>query len=41
MTKGGGEPHQLQHNSGFSPHATYNQGTQREEMPTKKIVMRI
>jgi hypothetical protein len=27
MTKGEGEPHQLQHNSGSYPHTTYNQGT--------------
>ena len=40
MTKGGEEHHQLQCNSGSYPHATYNQGTQRGEMPMKKTVMR-
>jgi hypothetical protein len=41
MTKGEGEPHQLQHNSGSCPRTTYNQGTQRGGMPMMKIVMRI
>jgi hypothetical protein len=41
MTKGEGEPHQLQHNSGSYPHTTYNQGTQRGELLMMKIVMRI
>jgi hypothetical protein len=41
MTKGEGEPHPLRHNSDSCPRTTYNQGSQREEMPMMKTVMRI